>query len=133
MTAELPRLYNHINQSGITYGPEKLALMRQACILMQVPLSDENLDPDCEAISKLLRVKLFNPCGAWTWYVQDWDGQDICFGWVEGIENEWGCFSLHELSSIPGPLLIGIEIDVYFTPAEREAITGKCTNPHAHS
>jgi hypothetical protein len=116
---ELPRLYNHINQSGITYGPKKLALMKQACRLMQVPLSHENLDEEGEAISKLLRVKLFNPCGAWTWYIQDWYGEDICFGWVEGLEKEWGSFSLEELSEIKGPLGIGIEVDVYFTPIEQ--------------
>jgi hypothetical protein len=126
MTAtELPRLYNHINQSGITYGPKKLALMQQACRLMQVPDSNQNLDPDGEAVSDLLRVKLFNPCGAWTWYIQDWDGQDICFGWVEGFENEWGSFSLSDLASIPGPLGIGIEIDVYFTPVPSKTLTDK--------
>jgi len=119
----LPRLYNHINQSGITYGPQKLALMQQACRLMQVPDSDQNLDPDGKTISDLLRVKLFDPCGAWTWYIQDWDGSDICFGWVEGFEKEWGNFSLQELASIPGPLQIGIEIDVYFTPVHQKEIT----------
>lgn len=126
MTAtELPRLYNHINQSGITYGPKKLEIMQQACRLMQVPDSAKNLDPDGEAVSDLLRVKLFDPCGSWTWYIQDWDGDDICFGWVEGFENEWGNFSLQELSSIPGPLGIGIEVDVYFTPVPAKTLTDK--------
>lgn len=122
---ELPRLYNHINQSGITYGPKKLALMKQACRLMRVPLSHENLDEEGEAISKLLRVKLFNPCGAWTWYIQDWCGEDICFGWVEGLEKEWSSFSLEELSEIKGPLGIGIEVDVYFTPIEHSQLTSQ--------
>jgi len=118
-------LYDHIKQNGITYGPKKLELMQRACRLMEVPITDENVDSNGETLSKLLRVKLFNPCGAWTWYIQDWDGQDICFGWVEGFENEWGSFSLQELSSIPGPLGIGIEIDVYFTPVEARTITEK--------
>jgi hypothetical protein len=121
-TTTLPRLYNHINQSGITTGPKKLALMQQACRLMEVPLSSENLDAEGDAISTLLRVKLFNPCGGWTWYIQDWDGEDTCFGWVEGIEPEWGYFSLHELSEVEGPIGIGLEVDFYFTPSEREAI-----------
>lgn len=125
MTTELPRLYNHINQSGILYGPQKLALMQKACNLMLVPLSDENLDPEGAAISNLLRVKLFDPCGSWTWYIQDWDGLDICFGWVEGFEKEWGSFSLQELSEIKGGLGIGIEIDVYFTPVHAKTITEK--------
>jgi hypothetical protein len=116
-------LYDHIKQNGITHGPQKLALMQRACRLMEVPT--DNLTDEGEAISKLLRVKLFDPTGAWTWYIQDWDGEDICFGWVEGFESEWGSFSLQELSSIPGPLGIGIEIDVYFTPVEAQTITEK--------
>ena len=124
MTAiEFPRLYNHIKQSGITYGPQKLALMQQACRLMGMPLSSGNLNAEGEAVCSLLRVKLFDPCSRWTWYIQDWDGEDICFGWVTGFENEWGNFSLKELSEIEGPLSIGIEIDVHFRPVEQETIT----------
>ena len=118
-----PRLYDHINQSGITYGPKKLALMQQACRLLEVPLSDENVDENGETRSSLLRVKLFDPCGCFTWFIQDWDGSDICFGWVEGFEKEWGSFSLQELSEIKGPLGIGIEIDVYFRPVEAKTLT----------
>lgn len=118
----LPRLFNHINQSGITYGPKKLALMQEACRLMEVPTN--NVDDDGNTISPLLRVKLFDPCGQFTWYIQDWDGHDICFGWVKGFEDEWGSFSLQELSEIKGPLGIGIEIDVYFTPVYQKEITG---------
>ena len=114
-------LYKKINQSGITCGPKKLALMQEACRLTQVPT--ENTDEVGKTLSDLLRVKLFDPCGSWTWYVQDWDGEDICFGWVEGFENEWGSFSLCELSEIKGPLGIGIEIDVYFTPVPAKTIT----------
>lgn len=121
-TNELPRLYHHIDQSGITYGPQKLALMQKACRLMEMPLSSENLDDEGEAICSLLRVKLFDPCSQWTWYIQDWDGEDICFGYVKGIEDEWSSFSLQELSDIPGPLSIGIEVDVHFKPSERESI-----------
>jgi hypothetical protein len=122
---ELPRLYNHINQSGITYGPKKLALMQQACRLMQVPLSQENLTDEGDAISKLLRVKIFDPCSSWTWYVQDWDGEDICFGWAEGFEKEWGSWSLTEMSQIKGALGIGLEVDVYFTPIEHSKLTSQ--------
>ena len=82
---------------------------------MEVPT--ENLD------SALMRVKFFDPCGSWSWYVQDWDGEDSCFGWVKGVEPEWGYFSLTELSEIKGPLGIGIEIDVYFTPTPAKTIT----------
>jgi len=83
---------------------------------MQVPITDENVDSEGETLSPLFRVKLFDPCGSWTWYIQDWDGQDICFGYVEGFESEYGSFSLEELSEIEGPMHIGIEVDVYFKP-----------------
>jgi hypothetical protein len=95
--------------------------MQKACRLMEVPT--DNLSEDGETLSPLFRVKLFDPCGSWTWYVQDWDGEDICFGWVEGFEKEWGSFSLKELSSIRGPLGIGIEVDVHFQPTPASSIT----------
>jgi hypothetical protein len=118
----ITNLFHHIKQSGITYGPKKLQLMQQACRFMEVPNSSENLDPEGDAISSLFRVKLFDPCGSWTWYIQVWDGADMCFGWVNGMEKEWGYFSLQELSDTPGPLGIGIEIDVYFKPTPSETI-----------
>ena len=117
-----PNLYDHINQSGITTGPQKLALMQKACRLMQVPITDENVDSEGETLSPLFRVKLFDPCGSWTWYIQDWDGQDLCFGYVEGFESEYGSFSLQELSEIEGPMHIGIEVDVYFKPIDSEVL-----------
>jgi hypothetical protein len=121
-TPQYPNLQDHINQSGITYGPQKLALMQKACRLMEVPT--DNLTDEGETKSQLLRVKLFDPCGSFTWYVQDWDGEDICFGYVTGIENEWGSFSLQELSDIKGRLGIGIEVDVYFKPIHHEELRG---------
>ena len=109
-------LADHINQNGITYGQRKLELMQKACQLQGTPLTDENTDQDGETISPYFRVKLFDPCGSWTWFVQDWDGSDICFGFVVGHESEWGSFSLSELASVKGRLGIGIEIDTHFKP-----------------
>lgn len=120
---ELPRLHEHIDQKNITYGPKKLDLLKQACRLMEVPLTEDNVDLEGNTLSRLLRVKLFDPCGSWTWYIQKWDANDRCYGWVQGDEPEWGYFSLQEISDYPGPLGIGIEIDVYFTPVEASTIT----------
>jgi len=61
-------------------------------------------------------VKLFNPCGSWTWYVTEWDGADEAFGLGSGHYCEFGFVPLAELASCPGPLGIGIEIDVWFRP-----------------
>jgi hypothetical protein len=109
-------LADHINQNGITYGQRKLELMRKACQLQGTPLTHDNTDENGETISPYFRVKFFDPCGYYTWYVQDWDGSDICFGYVVGDFPEWGSFSLSELASVKGRLGIGIEVDTGFRP-----------------
>ena len=67
--------------------------------------------------------KFFDPCGSWTWYVasgeQTKDGDKIdwlFYGLVEGFEKEWGYFALSELESMRGPLGLGIERDIHFSP-----------------
>ena len=67
-------------------------------------------------------VKFFNPCGSWTWYAMEFDGEDTFFGLVDGIEREWGYFSLSELQSFKGPLGLGIERDLYWTPGPVPAV-----------
>lgn len=63
----------------------------------------------------VLEVKFF--CANWTWYAAEYDPADrLFFGWVEGFEGEWGYFSLDELLSLDGPLGLGVERDLYFTP-----------------
>jgi hypothetical protein len=64
-----------------------------------------------------IQVKFFTPWTSWTWYATEFDGQDIFFGLVEGLETEWGYFSLMELESIRGPGGLRIERDLYFDPA----------------
>jgi len=70
-------------------------------------------------------LKLFDPCGSWTWYA--WEGENVLdeegnvvdyhlFGLVDGFEKEMGYFSLSEIESVKGPLGIGIERDMYWTP-----------------
>lgn len=118
-------LTDHIDQAGITYGADKLALMQKACRLQRVPISDDNVDDMGGTKDETLRVKLFNPTGSWTWYIQDWDGEDVCFGYVMGFENEWGSFSLNELARTRGQLGIGIEIDTWFKPVHRDEIINK--------
>lgn len=119
---------DHINQNGITYGQRKLELMQKACRLQETPLTDKNTDEDGNTISKVFRVKLFDPCGSWSWYVQDWDGSDICFGYVFGHFPEWGTFSLSELASVKGRLGIGIEVDTSFRPTAVDDVMGLDTH-----
>ena len=68
-------------------------------------------------------VKFFDPTGSWTWYAYEGEPRldenekeidFIFFGFVRGLENELGTFSLSELQSIKGPFGLGIERDLYF-------------------
>jgi uncharacterized membrane protein (UPF0127 family) len=61
-------------------------------------------------------VKFFTPWANWTWYGIEFDGKDIFFGWVVGLEKEFGSFSLSELQSLRGPGDLKIERDIYFKP-----------------
>ena len=71
-----------------------------------------------------LRCRFFTPDSNWTWYVieagrcVDLAGErDILFfGYVEGLEKEFGYFSRNELASIRGPMGMRIERDLYFAP-----------------
>jgi hypothetical protein len=62
--------------------------------------------------------KFFNPVGAGTWLATEYDPTDrIFFGYVTGLaEDEWGSFSLEELSSVRLFGGLGIERDLYFEP-----------------
>lgn len=80
-----------------------------------------NSDDEAPLATKLLRVKFFDPSGSGTWYVTEFDGEDLCFGYVvsplgESAFNEWGLFSLKELQSIGNRFGLGIERDLHFTP-----------------
>lgn len=76
--------------------------------------------PDLGATSEeedpLLKVKLFDPTGGWTWYLVEFDGEDIAFGWVDGFEFEGGSISLRELAAQRGRFGLPIERDLHWTP-----------------
>ena len=61
-------------------------------------------------------VKFFTPDSSWSWYASEFDGEDIFFGLVDGLDMELGYFSLSELQSVRGPLGLPIERDLYFEP-----------------
>jgi hypothetical protein len=70
----------------------------------------------------MLQVKFFTPWTSWTWYASEFDGEDLFFGLVEGLETEWGYFSLKELESVRGPGGLRIERDLYFKPTPASQI-----------
>jgi hypothetical protein len=63
-------------------------------------------------------VKFFCPWSNWTWYAAEFDGEDLFFGLVDGLEKELGYFSLKELSDLTGPMGLKIERDLYWTPKD---------------
>jgi hypothetical protein len=67
-------------------------------------------------VNALAQVKFFTPDSNWTWYASEFDGEDIFFGLVSGLEVELGYFSLKELQEPRGPLGVLIERDLHFEP-----------------
>ena len=56
---------------------------------------------------------------SFTWYVLEFDGEDTFFGIViNGLEGEYGYFSLKELESLRGMWGLGVERDMYFDQTE---------------
>ncbi len=75
--------------------------------------STDNLPLD----DHVLQVKFFDPYGSWTWFAVEYDPTERrFFGYVEGLENEWGYFSLDELESLKFCGMQRIERDLYFQP-----------------
>ena len=66
----------------------------------------------------LCHIKLFTPDSNWTWYIMEFSKKDrnTCYGYVQGLENELGYFTLEELESTHGSLGLAIERDFSFTP-----------------
>ena len=109
-----------INQNGVKPGLRKLAQFQEALRLRATP----KLYAQDGVKDKMVYVKFFNPCGAQTWFVTEWDGGECVFCYMTGTADpEWGYTDLSELSEITGSLRIGIEIDVDFRPKKMSEIT----------
>ena len=71
----------------------------------------------------LIQCKFFTPDSSWSWYVLEFDKtNEIFFGYVCGLENELGYFSLEELESVKGQLGLGVERDISFKPTKLSVI-----------
>ncbi|WP_218253604.1 DUF2958 domain-containing protein [Candidatus Magnetobacterium casense] len=81
-------------------------------ILKKLPplYSQENVE------DPIAYVKFFTPDSNWTWYALEYDGKDLFFGLVKGLETELGYFSLSELQTSTGPHGLHIERDTGFKP-----------------
>jgi len=71
---------------------------------------------ETKGLDAIAVVKFFTPDSAWTWWATEFDGEDLFFGLVQGLEKELGYFSLAELRKVRGPLGLRIERDMYYTP-----------------
>lgn len=79
-----------------------------------------------KAADPIAYVKFFCPWNNWTWYVTEYDpAEEMCFGLVQGFEEEWGYFHLQELREVTGPGGLGIERDLYFDPTPISKLKGK--------
>jgi hypothetical protein len=78
------------------------------------PLYSQEADAD-----PWVHCKFFTPDSNWTWWVTEGEaeGDDFrFFGFVRGLEDEWGYFLLSELEAARGPMGLPIERDLHFTP-----------------
>ena len=73
---------------------------------------------------KICYVKLFLPNSNWTWYIIEINKQDnnTCFGFVDGLEQELGYFTLSELESVKGLFGLKVELDRNFIPTKLSKI-----------
>jgi len=65
----------------------------------------------------ICQIKLFTPDANWTWYIIEMDEtEELCFGYIVGLECELGYFSLSELQKVRGALNLPVERDLGFSP-----------------
>ena len=71
--------------------------------------TEEVNDPIC-------KVKLFTPDADWTWFIIELSKSDdsTCFGYVNGLEDELGYFSLDEIGFVRGSLGLPVERDLFY-------------------
>ena len=78
--------------------------------------TEDESDPLCH-------IKLFTPDANFTWYIIEVSiDENLCYGYVKGLENELGYFSLNEIIDIRGSLGLAVEIDSSFKPTPLSTI-----------
>ena len=85
-------------------------------ILSKLPPLYTNSEKSMEEIK--VPLKLFNPAGAGTWYITEYDPEEkLAFGFVNLGDPEMaelGYVSILELENYRGPFGLGIERDMHF-------------------
>ena len=86
-----------------------------------LPLKQES--PSGKLEDLVAYVKFFSPWAGWTWFACEYNPEErVFFGWVIGLEQEAGYFSLDELEELQGPAGLKIERDLYFDPTKLKDI-----------
>lgn len=64
----------------------------------------------------IILCKLFHAYGSGTWYLTEYDGRDLAFGYVTGLTaDEWGYVSISELEDLHiAGSIPRIECDLHF-------------------
>ena len=87
------------------------------------PTSENLLDPESReklpplysgeelGLDALAQVKFFTPDAQWTWYASEFDGENIFFGLVNGLDLEFGYLDMWEClplgpSGLKSPLVV---------------------------
>ena len=70
----------------------------------------------------LIPVKFFALASGWTWYILEYDGEDECFGYVDGLEFEAGYIWLPELEELRWCGIPRVEVDGHWTPTRLSVI-----------
>ncbi len=81
-------------------------------------------DTTADGGNPLCQIKLFTPDSNWTWYIIEYSQDDgsTCYGYVQGLEDELGYFSLDEIKGIRGSLGLPVERDRLFMPTRLSKI-----------
>jgi Protein of unknown function (DUF2958) len=69
-------------------------------------------------VDPIVHAKFFLPGTHWTWYVTEGEPKEddfLFFGFVIGLDSEFGYFLLSELESARTPLGLRVECDLTFT------------------
>lgn len=73
---------------------------------------------DGKGMNAVVIAKFFMPGTVWTWYALEAekqpDGDILFYGYVEGLESEYGYFTLKQISSVKNRWGLGVERDMYF-------------------
>ena len=68
-------------------------------------------------------VKWFTPDANWSWYVMEYDPKTgECFGLVDGLEKEFGYFTLNQVQEVRGKLGLPVERDLLFETTDVEEL-----------